>query len=71
MTPTSVGDALTCVFIAINEVLPPAHQRVVGNILACAVDEKVVEGETRNLIERLLGRPKRPRTARRRRKVRA
>jgi len=65
MTPTSVGDALTCVFVAVNEVLPPAHQRVVGNILGRAVDERIVTGEARELIERLLGRPKR--TVKRRR----
>jgi len=67
-TATAVEEALACVFIAVNEVLPPTHQRVIGNILARAVDERIVGGEARDLIERLLGRPRwrraSPRTAR-------
>ena len=36
-----------------NEALPPTLQTVVSNILARAVDEEIVAGEARDLIEHL------------------
>jgi len=62
----AVEQALGCVFIAIAEVLPPAHQRIIRNILDSAVREDVVEGKAREIVERLLGRSPRQRRSSRR-----